>query len=46
LGRAATTLEIYAIVVSTHLVPGLGNIQLAKLTPRDIDHYYATKAEP
>jgi hypothetical protein len=29
LGRAATTLEIYAIVVSTHLVPGLGNIQMA-----------------
>jgi integrase len=45
LGRAATTLETYAIVVSTHLVPGLGNIPLAKLTPRDIDHYYATKAE-
>lgn len=39
-GLAAQTYERYRIIVEVHLVPALGNIPLAKLSPSDVQGYY------
>ena len=39
-GKAATTLETYRTIVTTHLLDGLGKRELRKLSPHDLDTYY------
>jgi integrase len=40
-GVRPTTLEGYRVIVEKHLIPGLGNMQLAQLQPAHIQAYYA-----
>jgi integrase len=39
----ASTHKTYTWIVRSHLVPGLGKIRLAKLTPKDVQSLYAAK---
>ena len=38
--RAQTTLYCYTNIVEKHLIPTLGKVQLAKLTPELVQRYY------
>ena len=42
---APRTAEGYEHIIRQHLIPGLGAIPLAQLTPQHLQHYYAEKLE-
>lgn len=41
----STTAENYGIIISKHIVPGLGNIPIGKLRPLHIQNYYTEKLQ-
>jgi integrase len=43
IGRARTTLETYEAVITKHLAPSLGKIELRKLTAHDLESYYQAR---
>jgi integrase len=44
-GRAEWTRRTYSSIVTKHLIPAFGRVQLQRLTPAMLQHYYATKRE-
>lgn len=44
LNRAATTVYAYEQMIKNHIAPALGDIPLQKLTPQNLQKYYADKA--
>jgi integrase len=43
--RAETTIYHHKSIIQNHLSPALGSIPLQKLSPRDLQHYYASLME-
>lgn len=41
LSRASTTAYAYQHIISAHIIPTLGNVPLQKLTPQQLQQYYA-----
>ena len=41
LSRASTTAYAYPHIISAHIIPTLGNVPLQKLTPQQLQQYYA-----
>jgi len=41
----ASTYEMYRVVVYKHLIPGLGHIQLQKLTPQHLQSFFTKKQD-
>jgi hypothetical protein len=41
MGRAANTIESYEGYIQGNIIPAIGNVELRKLTPEILDHFYA-----
>lgn len=39
--RAETTIYSYRSIINNHLIPALGTIPIQRLSPKDLQHYYA-----